>query len=674
MNYNLNIIAKNDWSGKFLKKQLEDLFGNIFKITCHSPDTNPIVPIYNAEMILLHEPSALIQMQSYIKCDCPILLMRRTITLEALKKLKKIPSNSTAAVVNLNNYMTYETMTNIYQLGVKNIHLTPWSPDANIPFPNIDYIFTPRIYDFLPKTTAPKIILGSRVLTADVIMDILSYFNIEMEIVKKIFKNYIKIVPSFLKGINSLLENNKFLSAQWNLLFNKINKGIAIINTENQIISHNQLFLEYLKPLTQIPTTIYNLGKEIPELKLVLQNNQLNSDIIEIQKTKYAVDLNYLDKQEPKLGKILILEPYNHIQSTQQKLHKKIVGNQNFAKYTFNDIIGKNKNIKKAINLGNRFANSNLPILIYGDSGTGKELMASSIHNASTRSLNPYIAVNCAGIPNNLLESEFFGYEGSSFTGAKQSGSIGLFEKAHGGTLFLDEISEIPYSLQAKLLRAIQEKEIRKVGANYSISIDVRIIAASNKNLFEMVLDNKFRKDLFFRLNVFSLTLPPLKERGSDILLLCNKFLALKKRKATKDFYLFIQKYDWPGNIRELINLIDYMCIVSDNDLDIYNLPDYIKNKNSSKIITDELPQEKINLLVLKSIYLCKKNGESTGRRNLCRFFSNSYYKISEIEMRKILTSLSQKNYLIINKGRSGCQLTDTGLLYLSKSNFIFND
>ncbi|MEG2017311.1 MAG: sigma-54 factor interaction domain-containing protein, partial [Clostridium sp.] len=505
MKYKLSIISKNYWSSDFLKLQINEIFNNLFHITCHSPDTTPIIPIYDADMILLHEPSVLIEMQDHIKCDCPVLLMRRTITSKALQKLKQIPAGSTAIVVNLNDYMAKETLTNIYQLGIKDVSMSTWNPSQG-ELPKTDYIITPRVYDFLPTSSIPTIVLGSRILTADIIMDVLSYFNIDIHIADNIIKNHMIKAPSFFHGVNYLLENNRFMSIQWDILFNKINKGIAVVNKDNSISSMNNLFSQYIDSKEKL--SLEDLSSLHKDLSIVLQSDKLTNELIHINNKKFVLNTNNMKNKSHYLGKIITIEPYNQIQSIQQSVHKKIVGNENVAKYHFDDIISKDKSMQKCITIGKRIANSSSPILIYGESGTGKELMASSIHNFSDRSSKPYVAVNCAGIPNELLESEFFGYQDGAFTGAKRGGSIGLFEKANGGTIFLDEISEIPYTLQARLLRVLQEKEIRKVGSNYNISIDVRIIAASNKNLYEMVEENLFRRDLYYRLNTFQLTLP----------------------------------------------------------------------------------------------------------------------------------------------------------------------
>ncbi len=227
--YKLSIIAINFWSADFLKEQLHNLFGDLFEITCHSPDVSPIVPIYDSDLILLHEPSTLPKMQKYIFANCPVLLIRRTIKNQYLQEIKKIPKNSKAVVVNLNTYMAQETMISLYQLGIKDIYLDYWSPEKG-EFPQCDYIITPRVYSFLSKIDKPKIIIGTRILTADMIMDILSYFNIKMDIAEDIILEHLIDAPNFFHGFSYLMKNNNYLSIQWNILFNKINKGIISID------------------------------------------------------------------------------------------------------------------------------------------------------------------------------------------------------------------------------------------------------------------------------------------------------------------------------------------------------------------------------------------------------------------------------------------------------------
>jgi sigma-54 dependent transcriptional regulator, acetoin dehydrogenase operon transcriptional activator AcoR len=246
----------------------------------------------------------------------------------------------------------------------------------------------------------------------------------------------------------------------------------------------------------------------------------------------------------------------------------KLLGGTNIIR--FEDIIGESNSIKNVKLMAKSIAKTDSTVLLRGESGTGKELFARSIHYTSEREDAPFVAVNCASIPDNLLESEFFGYEGGSFSGARREGQMGKFELASGGTIFLDEIGDLPLHLQPKILRALQEHSFTKIGGKEEIYVDVRIIAATNKDLETMVKNNQFREDLYYRLNVIPIYLPSLKERDGDILLLseyllekfCRKFnLGLKK--LSNEVKAIFRNYSWPGNIRELENIIEYLVNIT---------------------------------------------------------------------------------------------------------------
>lgn len=236
------------------------------------------------------------------------------------------------------------------------------------------------------------------------------------------------------------------------------------------------------------------------------------------------------------------------------------------TKYTFNDILTNNSKMKEIIRLSKIYSSTDSPILIHGESGTGKELFAQSIHATSHRKNGPFVAINCAAIPETLLETELFGYEGGAFTGAKREGKEGLIELAHNGTLFLDEIGELPRALQSRLLRVLQEYEIMRVGGKDVIPVDIRIIGATNKDLKELSLKGDFRLDLYYRLNVLPLNIPSLMERGDDIYFLAKKFLNKEeKTPQLSDVINELSIYNWPGNIRELKAVIDRLSLVSDS-------------------------------------------------------------------------------------------------------------
>ena len=236
------------------------------------------------------------------------------------------------------------------------------------------------------------------------------------------------------------------------------------------------------------------------------------------------------------------------------------------------EIIAKDETTLAAMLLANRVASMDTTVILLGETGVGKEVMARYIFQHSHRAKNSFIKVNCGAIPENLIESELFGYEGGAFTGANKNGKIGLFELANNGTLFLDEIGELPKDMQVKLLRALQEQEIMRVGGTKPVKIDVRIIAATNRNLEEMVKDGTFREDLYYRLTVFPISIPPLRMRKKDVLPLALSFLEkLNQKYQLKKYFTdlsmqLLHEYDWPGNIRELKNIVERAIIISPSD------------------------------------------------------------------------------------------------------------
>lgn len=271
-------------------------------------------------------------------------------------------------------------------------------------------------------------------------------------------------------------------------------------------------------------------------------------------------------------GVVATFQDVKQLQNSEQKIRLKLHEKGLVTKYAFNDILGDSPAIRSTIQIARSYAASRASVLILGETGTGKELFAQSIHNASDRRDGPFVAINCAAVSNSLLESELFGYEAGSFTGASRGGREGVFELAHGGTLFLDEIGEIPRETQVELLRVLQEKEICRVGGSRVIPVDVRIIAATNKDLLQETVEGRFREDLYYRLDVLDLKLPPLRERGDDVKILgLHLFRQLPGGKdpimQSQFLYLLEQAgpYQWYGNIRELQNFVERANILMRN-------------------------------------------------------------------------------------------------------------
>lgn len=290
--------------------------------------------------------------------------------------------------------------------------------------------------------------------------------------------------------------------------------------------------------------------------------------------------------------------------------------------FSFDQILGKSKPMQEVFDLIRRVADTQTNILITGESGTGKELVAKAIHFNSGRKHAPFVPVNCAAIPEFLLESELFGHMKGSFTDAK-SDKRGLFEEAHKGTIFLDEISEMPMMLQAKLLRAVQEREIRRVGATRSLPIDVRIIAATNLHLAEEVKAKRFREDLYYRLNVIEIRLPPLRERKEDIPLLCDMMLEKssvgRQKEVTKISEAalgLLLDYGWPGNVRELENIMERAVTLAQGAVLTPNdLPQGIRDAQGDRYLVEESANQLLSLEGLEHLYIQRMLEKTKGNK-----------------------------------------------------------
>ncbi|SDL29790.1 sigma-54 interaction domain-containing protein [Natronincola ferrireducens] len=378
-----------------------------------------------------------------------------------------------------------------------------------------------------------------------------------------------------IKGINKL----KVSSAEINEIINCINMGIIIIDSNQHITQINKKAINLLE--------INFSDKRVIDKNIVkiIQNffidNTKNKELIttwKVNEKNIKVSYNYDDILLDKNTKAKVIS-FSRLQNTTGI----DLDDDNTNKITFQHIVGRSPSLLEAVNKAKIAAQSESTILIQGPSGTGKELFARSIHNESARRNKPFIAVNCSSIPENLIESELFGYEKGSFTGANTKGKLGKFELANNGTLFLDEIGDLPLHLQPKLLRVLQEKKIDRIGGAQPVDINVRIISATHKNLEDLIKYKNFRIDLFYRLNVIPLNLPPLNERGSDILLcaeyilkkLCNN-MNKEPKVLAKDVQEKFMTYDWPGNLRELENVLEYAVNYSYHETITSNdLPDY---------------------------------------------------------------------------------------------------
>ncbi len=439
----------------------------------------------------------------------------------------------------------------------------------------------------------------------------------------------------------SELVGMKELNEKFQKILETSHELICFVDEKRQISYVNPSYENYFKVnINDI------LGKDLIDisptgLRMKVFNSKTKLENIVHQKK----DLNIISTVQPLFidgsfkGVISMSKPVNEIKDLMKKLenfeeelnyYKEELKRHTKLSSSFSNIIGNSSSLKECLIIADKASKSCSTVLIRGESGTGKELIAQAIHNTSPRKNEPFVRVNCAAIPENLLESELFGYEKGAFTGAFKS-KPGKFDIAHGGTIFLDEIGDMSPAMQVKLLRVIQEKEFESIGGIETKKVDVRIIAATNKNLEEMIKNQDFREDLYYRLNVISIHLPPLRNRKEDLNSLVEHFIEKISTKMNKkitgiDFntLAYIQNYDWPGNIRELENIIERAINMCDNEIiTIKDLPFYITNSSpkninlinlrDGEILSIEEYEKEIISLAMKKYKSFNKAGKALG-------------------------------------------------------------
>lgn len=389
-----------------------------------------------------------------------------------------------------------------------------------------------------------------------------------------------------LQNIAAELENVKNLKSTLESAIESFFEGVVIVDRSGMITMINQAYCDFLGvehgkvigrhvaeviPNTRMHVVAQDGKAEITDIQRIREHNCVVTriPIVKEGETVGAVgkvvfkDVKDLKILSNKLNKLEFeLEYYK------EELRKAYGG-----KYTFESIIGDNEKMQWIKSIAVKASKGNSTVLILGESGTGKEVFAQAIHNASTRNKGPFIKVNCAALPENLLETELFGYDEGAFTGAKKGGKPGKFELANRGTIFLDEIGDMPISMQVKLLRVLQEREFERVGGTKTIKLDLRVIAATNRDLTKMIEQGEFRQDLYYRLDIISLAIPPLRERTGDIPLLCDMLLKKIKKQVQHSVegvspatLQLLMAYKWPGNVRELENLLERAVNLMDDD------------------------------------------------------------------------------------------------------------
>lgn len=430
------------------------------------------------------------------------------------------------------------------------------------------------------------------------------------------------------------IEKERIILKQTETIINLIDDGIIAIDEFKNVVYVNKKITgmsnggERSNFISKVVNSInindiLKFGSEINNKQITLKSNSLLVNVKPIELDEKIIGCVILVRTLKEINKIINDVSNSHINTG------------------FDDIVGNCDAINEVKEFSIKTSKGDSTVLIMGESGTGKEMFARAIHSHSPRKDKPFIAINCAAIPENLLESELFGYEEGSFTGAKRGGKVGKFELGNGGTIFLDEIGDMPLHLQTKLLRVVQERVIEKIGSTYNTPINIRIISATHKDLYEMVEQGEFRRDLFYRLNVIPIKIPPLRDRKEDISILMDHFLEKCNKKLEKDVKSFKKEvyeafylYDWPGNIREMENTIEYAVNMEvKNNIEFKSLPPRFREKVYDKNVYN---LKEVQKKIIEEVLIKYKNRDKAakilgiGRATLFRKIKEYEIRVSE--------------------------------------------
>lgn len=678
----LAIVTLKKDAGEIYANQINYFLGDSIKINLYSFEEGGFT-FFEEKLILLSVNLKYEEILKMCNQDAQIIIPNLTFEKSSFEKICKLNKNETVFVYNLSKSMALETIAIIYRLGVDIPNLIPCYPEMK-KIPENSIVLTPGEKLNIEAKNCKIIDLEYRIIDLSSIADIAMKLNLERLIQEDLVKKFMdKIVPiSYIT--EKLLVTQTKLENQFDFLLSAIDDGIIGVSNEGivQFYSHvareilsingNEMIGKYIGEYVKSLDFDQIIKKEVPYFQKLIKVNNIDINM-EVKYTHISVFNGFIIK----------VSKFHQAEKKQAKLRAQLMSSGNVSKYNFDDIIGCSDSIKNTKKIAYKMAQSDSSILIIGESGTGKELFAQSIHSASRRSQGPFVAVNCSTFQEGLLQSELFGYDEGAFTGARKGGKIGLFELANKGTIFLDEIGEMDLNSQATLLRVIQEKQIRRVGSDKIIDVDIRIIAATNRDLKKLVCENKFRKDLFYRLNVLPLKIAPLRNRNEDVFLIFESFKKnLDVKFSLSDELVEVFKtYSWEGNIRELRNLVEYCSYLDKSIIEIYDLPEYmlesikhkdycleLSNKNDIKNISNLKRDLRDYIFVLEKINNAYVLKQRIGRRKIYEYALEEKIFLTEQQIRSILIELQEFGFVKILSGRGGSVITEKGILFLEEN------
>jgi transcriptional regulator with PAS, ATPase and Fis domain len=567
----LTTISYNKKASEEINHQLNHILGDQINITSYYHDQiRPHIKIKD-DLVLITTPILEPIIVPRLEDDCKYIVAHRNIDFAKINQLLDIPQGEDVLVVNNIFENAVEAVKELETVGLTSYHFIPYNPDVPL-LRKYGYAVTLNEVELVPQDIPCVIDLGSRLVSLVTITEILYILTGTSNCDNLVISRYLSGLVNLSLEISKHSKQIESLQTHLHMLMMNFDDGIILADENMTISFHNDIVKKIMGREDLVGT---NLRELIPRIG---PQEYLSSGFCQISDKTLHYSIKAFSEVKDHSFYAITIKDLTDIQTIDEQYRKQVKYSGYSAKYTFSNILHRSSSISNLIKKAQGLALTDSTILITGESGTGKELFAQSMHSVSSRKNSPFVAINCAALTESLMESEFFGYEEGAFTGARKGGKRGFFEMAHTGTIFLDEIGDTSLSMQTKLLRVLQEKEIMRIGGSKIIPVDVRVIAATNQDLPALVRKGLFRLDLFYRLNVLPLHIPPLRDRPEDIKILMNFYLAKyalsqnkSKPQLTPAIYRLFEKHPWYGNIRELENISEYIVSICTSSANLYD-------------------------------------------------------------------------------------------------------
>ncbi|HBH12928.1 MAG: Sigma54 specific transcriptional regulator [Clostridiales bacterium 38_11] len=689
-------ISRSEVTARHIEAQLVEFLGDYINVHVWILEHEEILPYPTCDIYIAGSKTVFGIVEHQLPSKSLIITASRALGINNLDRLFQIPQGSKVIVVGYWEEVALTTINLLKEYGFDYFKMIPYFLNCGVEIPtDIDTAISPGVNYVVPNSIKNIVDIGARGLELSTFVELVEYLNLPREIINGISHNYVEEILNLgLKHYKTACKNEE-LKKNIEVILNTVDEAIVSVDKDNKIVVFNHV-AEDLLGVNYIQVTNRDVREILPQVDFsyCLQTGEsIVNEIRYINGNYFVLSTNpILDEDNEISGIVSIFRPVREVKELEAKVRRELKSKGNLANYTFGHIVGESTEVLKAVNMAKKFAKTKLAILLEGESGTGKEIFAQAIHNYSEQNSNPFVAINFAALPDSLVESELFGYEGGAFTGAKKEGKAGLFEEAHMGTIFLDEIGDASLEVQKSLLRVLEEHKVRRVGGNTLTPVDVRVIAATNQNLDSLMKSGKFRGDLFYRLCTLPIKIPELKSRGNDILILTDYFSHklynrnLILENPLKDFFL---SYSWPGNIRELENVVKYLCsmVEADDTVTIRHLPLYmmrseekppevnneISKTQSEYIKFDEVMQNfkkqeilRPIIMILTEIHNAGVLNNGIGRQTLMKKLKDSDIGFADHKIKKWLKNLAELGYVDIGKTKQGSRISQKGEEFLN--------